>query len=197
MALITIDMSRHSVSGISLDFLFLNVFGFACYSIYTVAFLTSRSLNQDYDSRHLRSTAGAAVRANDAFFALHALVISGFTIAQVYVLGYERAEGQRISWFGRGMLSGSFTSIIILLVLTRCGSIDWLDVVMGLSYIKLLISFVKFLPQLWLNYKRQSTVGWHIANNLLDLLGGILSLSRNFTVSRRLSRIAHRDRATD
>lgn len=32
------------------------------------------------------------------------------------------------------------------------------------------------MPQAWLNYKRQSTVGWNIAQILLDLAGGVLSL---------------------
>jgi cystinosin len=32
------------------------------------------------------------------------------------------------------------------------------------------------MPQVWLNYKRQSTEGWSIGQILLDLSGGILSL---------------------
>lgn len=34
----------------------------------------------------------------------------------------------------------------------------------------------KYVPQAWLNYKRQSTAGWNILTILLDLNGGILSL---------------------
>lgn len=44
------------------------------------------------------------------------------------------------------------------------------------SYIKLLITIVKYMPQVALNYKRQSTVGWNIGTILLDLAGGILSM---------------------
>lgn len=41
---------------------------------------------------------------------------------------------------------------------------------------KLLVSTVKYIPQVYLNWKRQSTVGWSIANILLDLGGGLGSL---------------------
>jgi cystinosin len=44
------------------------------------------------------------------------------------------------------------------------------------SYIKLVITVVKYVPQAWMNYKRQSTLGWNINQILLDLTGGVLSL---------------------
>ena len=34
---------------------------------------------------------------------------------------------------------------------------------------------MKCFPQLYWNYKRKNTVGWSIANILLDLLGGVFS----------------------
>ena len=44
-----------------------------------------------------------------------------------------------------------------------------------MGYFKLSISFLKYLPQFYWNYKRKSTVGWSIANILLDLTGGLFS----------------------
>ncbi|KAL9094017.1 MAG: hypothetical protein Q9165_003687 [Trypethelium subeluteriae] len=46
----------------------------------------------------------------------------------------------------------------------------------ALSYVKLIITVVKYLPQIWLNYKNKSTVGWSIMQVLLDFGGAILSL---------------------
>lgn len=46
----------------------------------------------------------------------------------------------------------------------------------ALSYVKLLITVVKYVPQAWLNYKRKSTEGWRIEMILLDFSGGVLSL---------------------
>ena len=37
------------------------------------------------------------------------------------------------------------------------------------------VTFCKYLPQLILNYRRKSTVGWPVDNILLDLTGGVLS----------------------
>ena len=44
-----------------------------------------------------------------------------------------------------------------------------------MGYCKAAISFVKYCPQVYLNYSRKSTVGFSLANVLLDLTGGILS----------------------
>lgn len=54
--------------------------------------------------------------------------------------------------------------------------VAWLSLVTYLSTIKLYISAAKMVPQAWLNYSRQSTVGWSIENILLDATGGLLSL---------------------
>lgn len=44
------------------------------------------------------------------------------------------------------------------------------------SYVKLVVTIVKYIPQAWVNYKRKSTVGWQISQILFDLAGGILSI---------------------
>ena len=43
------------------------------------------------------------------------------------------------------------------------------------GYSKAAITFVKYMPQVYLNWKRQSTVGWSLANVCLDFLGGFFS----------------------
>ena len=43
------------------------------------------------------------------------------------------------------------------------------------GYCKAAITFVKYLPQVYLNYKRKSTVGWSLENVLLDFTGGLFS----------------------
>jgi cystinosin len=35
---------------------------------------------------------------------------------------------------------------------------------------------VKYIPQVWVNYKRKSTQGWSIWQILFDLTGGVLSI---------------------
>jgi cystinosin len=45
-----------------------------------------------------------------------------------------------------------------------------------IGYIKLVVTFVKYMPQVWVNYKRKSTQGWSIWQILFDLTGGVLSI---------------------
>ncbi|KMU78163.1 hypothetical protein CISG_07003 [Coccidioides immitis RMSCC 3703] len=44
------------------------------------------------------------------------------------------------------------------------------------SYVKLVVTVIKYIPQAWVNYKRKSTVGWSIGQILLDFSGGVLSI---------------------
>lgn len=48
----------------------------------------------------------------------------------------------------------------------------------AISYVKLVVSLVKYMPQLLTNYRNKSTHGWSIEQILLDFIGGILSLSQ-------------------
>ena len=45
-----------------------------------------------------------------------------------------------------------------------------------MQYIKLLLTVFKYLPQVRANFRRRSTVGWSIAQQLLDFVGGVGSL---------------------
>lgn len=176
---LVLNWKRRAVTGLSLDFLCLNVLGFACYSIYTIAFLTSSALNDAYRKQHPKSS-GSAVRVNDAVFAVHAFFLSSITLFQFYVPGYKRERDQVISKLGKAIILGSLAIITVLVVLAWQDKFGWIDVIYALSSIKLVVSLVKLLPQLWLNYRRRSTTGWSIINPLLDLTGGLLSLVRMY-----------------
>jgi cystinosin len=49
------------------------------------------------------------------------------------------------------------------------------SVVKFMGIVKVVISFVKYNPQVYLNFTRKSTEGWSLENVLLDLLGGTLT----------------------
>ena len=46
------------------------------------------------------------------------------------------------------------------------------------SYVKLVVTVVKYIPQAWANYQRKSTAGWSINQILLDVIGGVLSIAQ-------------------
>ena len=52
----------------------------------------------------------------------------------------------------------------------------WIDVIYAISYVKLLLTVFKYVPQVIANFRRRSTIGWSITQQLLDFSGGILSL---------------------
>ena len=63
-----------------------------------------------------------------------------------------------------------------MLICTALLAANVSDKVYIISYVKLVVTFVKYIPQAWLNYKRKSTRGWSITQILLDVTGGFLSV---------------------
>lgn len=172
------NMRRRSVVGQSFDFVCLNILGFVCYAVYTLCFYANGSVQEMYKERHNGSPND--VTLNDVVFAVYALVCCLLNGLQIIFL--DRAK-QRVS-----VLCVSVISITCLLVFCWTCAIafgvrrhivfNYLDLLYGLSVIKLAISVVKYLPQIYLNFSRKSTVGWNIWNIVLDLTGGCLSVAQ-------------------
>lgn len=53
---------------------------------------------------------------------------------------------------------------------------NYYDYVYALSYCKVFITLIKYVPQVYLNYERKSTKGWNVWNVILDISGGIFSV---------------------
>lgn len=53
--------------------------------------------------------------------------------------------------------------------------LNWLDFLYFLSFVKVFITLLKYIPQVLLNSRRRSCVGWNIWNVILDIAGAILS----------------------
>jgi cystinosin len=60
-------------------------------------------------------------------------------------------------------ITGGFATLLAV----YAGFAQLIDFMYYLSYVKLGVSLVKYMPQIWLNYKKKSTVGWSIHNILL------------------------------
>ncbi|KAM0753142.1 PQ-loop-domain-containing protein [Meredithblackwellia eburnea MCA 4105] len=174
-----LNWRRRSVQGLSIDFIYLNPVGFLSYSASIIGLSTSSAVRKEY--RHRHNGSNPQVQWNDIAFAVHAFILSSSTLVQTLV--YKRDPGQRSSIYTRIFIVSSSVVVAAASILASAGSrsqiaIPWLDVVYLLSYLKLFISFAKYLPQLILNFQRKSTVGWSIENILLDLTGGNLSLGQ-------------------
>lgn len=81
---------------------------------------------------------------------------------------------------------------IVVIIICSLGILHWLDFLYTCSYIKLGVTLTKYIPQVWLNYQRKSTVGWSIENIILDFTGGILSILQMIFNSYNYSEIISR-----
>jgi cystinosin len=171
------NYQRRTTAGLSIDFCLLNVIGFACYATYNLGLFCNDDLRRLYRERHGGGgDVVIPVRSNDVAFAVHALVLAFITLCQI--LYYDGVQSKPST------IIGAFIVVIIFIIgLYPVGMIlfpaflggDALDFIYLLSYIKMAITVVKYMPQVILNYQRQSTTGWSIWQIVLDFGGGALS----------------------
>ncbi|KAI0897871.1 PQ loop repeat-domain-containing protein [Annulohypoxylon nitens] len=182
-----LNIRRKSTSGTTVDFPFINTLGFLTYLIYNTVFYSSPVIRHQYALRNHDHTPTVAV--NDIVFAAHAFVICTILTTQYFfpsIWGFDHAPGTKPSRLILGIMSGSVVAVGIIIVIVASVPPDadpktswaWLDVIYTLSYVKLLITLVKYAPQLVYNFRQRSTKGWSIGQILLDFLGGILSIAQ-------------------
>lgn len=122
------------------------------------------------------------VETQDVLFAVHAVAITLVTIAQIC---YYDGRQQRLTLPSGLLMAAMLLSMGIYAALVASAEEEeasppqwrtWYNWLYFVSYVKLLISTVKGIPQLVVNYQRRSTEGWNIHNVLLDATGGSLSI---------------------
>ncbi|XP_012288553.1 cystinosin homolog isoform X2 [Orussus abietinus] len=165
------NYKRKSVVGLNFDYLSLNLVGFIMYALFNCGLYWIPAIEQEYFSRYPKGL--NPVQINDIFFALHAVFATLITIVQCFI--YEIGT-QRVSTTARIIHAICMCFVFVTIILAFVHVIAWLDFLYGCSYIKLAITLIKYVPQAFYNYKRQSTVGWSIGNIFLDFTGGILSM---------------------
>ncbi|KAK4875728.1 hypothetical protein RN001_012150 [Aquatica leii] len=165
------NFKRKSVIGLDFDYMALNLVGYLSYTIFTLGLYYIPPVIEDYFNRYPRGL--IPVTFNDNAFNIHGLAAIIFTIIQCVI--YERGN-QKISLVASIILGviGFLYGVTIFLVIFQC--IYWLDFLYFCSYVKLLITLLKYVPQAVLNYRRKSTEGWSIGGVFLDLAGGVFSI---------------------
>jgi LCT (Lysosomal Cystine Transporter) family transporter len=170
---IWLNWKRGSVEGLNFDYLVLNIIGFTCYAIYNWMMYFDQHVQDLYLQEHERAL--IPVLTNDIVFATHALIAC--IITGIQCLFYERGQ-QKISYICMGW--GSLLVVIsgISFAITLFNVINWLQFIMMLSYIKMAVTLSKYFPQVILNVRRKSTIGWSIGNVLLDFTGGSMDITQ-------------------
>ncbi|KAK5136223.1 hypothetical protein LTR08_003830 [Meristemomyces frigidus] len=184
-----LNVQRRKTQGLTPDFSLLNICGFTCYTLSTALFLYSPVIRAQYAARHPVSPE-PTVRFNDLAFGVHACILCVVVYSQFWpkIWGWKPTSGvvRRANMVTLGLLWGGLIAILITItiVLAQQGDTSgmdgrewaWIDVVYSMTYVKLLLTIFKYIPQVIANYRRKSTQGWSIIQQLLDLSGGVLSL---------------------
>jgi cystinosin len=166
---------RRTSSGFVSDKIVYDMIGFSCLTIYSTCFYFNSYTRQAYYEQNQHEP---LVQINDIFFACHALFITIITSIQMaYFDGYKQFPSSFCC-----ILTSVFIGIIVLYLIlvifnhqNHSGFFSYLQWLYFLSIIKIMITIMKYIPQVYFNYKRQSTIGWSVGNSILDLSGGLLS----------------------
>eukprot|EP01129_Flabellula_baltica_P016641 TRINITY_DN8_c1_g2_i1.p1 TRINITY_DN8_c1_g2~~TRINITY_DN8_c1_g2_i1.p1 ORF type:complete len:254 (-),score=20.73 TRINITY_DN8_c1_g2_i1:716-1477(-) len=170
-----LNWKRKSVVGLSFDFLALNLQGYIWYSSFNLILFFSTYIQHFYIARHHSTT--IPVTIPDMVFAVHGLVLVLIQIAQCFI--YERGN-QRVSMVTILISLFLWMAVNIVGVLAFFNIMTPLVFIESFGYCKMVITFLKYMPQAYLNFARKSTEGWSIANIILDLTGSILSFGQMF-----------------
>lgn len=183
-----LNYQRKSTSGTTVDFPLINCLGFLSYGASNAAFYWSHAVREQYAARN--GGHRPAVAFNDVVFAAHALVLSLITTSQYFfprAWGFAPSVGNKPSRFILGVGTGCIAGVAVVLLLVASSASggddparDWcaLDAVYAVGYVKLLITLIKYTPQVVANFRNKSTVGWSIWQILLDFAGGVLSIAQ-------------------
>ena len=93
---------------------------------------------------------------------------------------YDLGKQKSINWYVVMFLIAWFIAVIAVFGVELANpTIDqnW-GTIRLTGYCKAAITLVKYMPQVYLNWKRQSTVGWSLENVMLDFLGGAFSFAQ-------------------
>ncbi len=202
---VVMNFQRKSTEGLSIDYSVVNFFGYICYTTYTCMFYWNSTVRQMYIDRHVQDNPDGpppeiTVESNDVAFAIHSLVLSIIWLCQLHIYGGFEACRKK----GKRIVSKPMTTLIVFIV-GSCSLyaaligysnvpnnilskfhfldpftswLDWLDYLYYVAYMKVVITTAKYIPQVILNMKRKSCVGWNIWNILLDISGGFFSLAQ-------------------
>lgn len=169
-----LNFKRKNVSGLSFDFVTLNITGFFAYSVFNVVLKFDTFVKDQYVQKY---HGDIPVETNDVVFAIHALILTLLTAAQVL---YYPKGNQKVSNLAIAINIGLWGAMALFTWLAVGGAVSWLSTTYVFSYVKLIVTLVKYIPQAWSNFMRKSTEGWSIGQNLLDLAGGLMSFGQQF-----------------
>jgi cystinosin len=162
---------NETTHGLATDKYIYDLVGFAALSIYECSMFFDKSTRRDYAEQHHGEL--PEVEINDVWFALHSLMLTFIVIYQILIYDGFSNPPKRINQWISGLLT--IAAIIFFIAYNFWSTVvplfSWLNWLYVLSTVKVIITCLKFLPQVMLNYERKATRGWNIYGTFLDLSG--------------------------
>lgn len=167
---------RRSSVGLASDKIAFDLLGYSCLSVYSIAFFGIPSVRQMYADKNGGNT--PRVDINDVCFAVHSLLMTLIQIVQMaWYDGWNQAPSRNSCFAVCFMFLLTFVYLLLVIAGSTNGSVfNLLAWLYFLSYVKIAVTLVKYVPQVILNYTRKSTVGWNITGVVMDIIGSLLSL---------------------
>ena len=137
-----LNWKRKSVIGLHFDFLALNTLGFLLYSLFNIGLYWVPFIIEEYFEKHKFGL--NPVQLNDVIFSIHAFLACAIQVIQCMI--YEKGS-QRVSKTARIIIGILFIIIVISLISSVAKALLWLNFLNILSYIKLFITLIKYIPQ--------------------------------------------------
>ena len=154
-----------SVAGFSMDFGIMHWTGFLMYSIYCLGGFVYPYMGT------------GKIHIVDLLFPTHWFLISAANLSQVWI--YERGSQPGFDRKVLTMMIFMWTIVAIFFISEGFLGVSiptFLNTFMILGYLKTIITFCKYCPQVYLNYVRKSTRGLSMSYLLFDLSGGVFSI---------------------
>lgn len=151
----------------------LNPAGFYFYTVYNLQGVVDPSIGKT-----------GKIEVNDIFFAIHAFLLASVQLTQIFM--YDRGKQPAVNYWIVAFLGVEFAIVMILYIIevidpTKIDQ-NWATI-RTCGYCKAAITLIKYMPQVYLNFKRKSTVGWSLENVILDFGGGFFSFGQQIVDS--------------
>ncbi|KAF5306126.1 hypothetical protein FQR65_LT07402 [Abscondita terminalis] len=165
------NFKRKCVVGLNFDYLALNIVGYISFGAFILNLYFNPEVQREYFDKYPRGL--IPVKLNDVVYNLHGWFAIILTVIQCCI--YEKGN-QKVSTTAKIIISCIVTLYTVCIILQRYLVMEWLDFLYVCSYVKIVVTLLKYIPQAYMNYKRKSTSGWSIGLVFLDFNGGFFSI---------------------
>ncbi|KAI0980024.1 hypothetical protein GJ496_006535 [Pomphorhynchus laevis] len=163
---VILNQKRKSVVGLSFDYTAIDLLGYIPFTIYNCLIYFPSSVQNKYQYYHPHQP--IPIELNDVIYTIHVTVLCFIRAVQCCI--FERGN-QRITKFGYGFIIFEVAAFVISGILCSINVINILQFVYVFSFVKVVSTLIKYIPQVYFNYQRKSTTGWSIWNAALDVSG--------------------------